>query len=141
MPEARVIFRQRGIAPPRSMDCRRIVIYEASTPEYFSHCPRWNDKSSRPARQTPGPVLGGEVRGREGCGRAARCRAFVTKCASLAIYALFRYRPLPRAAGDEAIVPSRANSLRNFRPPTLYIEINLAELTPETRVHVSLRRN
>lgn len=39
---------QREIAPPprRSMHCRRIVIYEASTPEYFSHCPRSNDKSS-----------------------------------------------------------------------------------------------
>lgn len=31
----------------RCMDCRRTVIYEANTPEYFSHCPRWRDKSSR----------------------------------------------------------------------------------------------
>lgn len=40
---------RRLLLAASSMDCRRIVIYEASTPEYFSHCPRSSDKSSRAA--------------------------------------------------------------------------------------------
>ena len=109
LPEARVIFqptRNRAAAPPRrSMDCRRIVIYEASTPEYFSHCPRSNDKSSRAAM-----ALGR----RAGGARAGGSRAFVTKCASLAIYALFRRPPAAKSSGRR--------NYRSFRDDSLFVE-------------------
>ena len=106
LPEARVIFqpaRNRAAAPPRhSMDCRRIVIYEASTPEYFSHCPRSNDKSSRAAMALGGVGAGG-------------CRAFVTKCASLAIYALFRRPPAAKSSGRRNYRSFRDQSLSSWK--------------------------
>lgn len=95
-------------SPPPPWTTGRIVIYEASTPEYFSHCPRSNDKS--PPRWLW-----------RGGGREPR---FCNKvCVVSDLCAVSFYSPLPRAMAKLSFLPR--GFFDDFIPVLELIRMNL----------------